>query len=117
MRTGRAPASGTARPDGAGAAASGTGPDRLGCRRCRQLQAEATLRWRAAHPPDRGRLYADARERRRQRIDRWRCTECGAERDRTDRLLCGRCRRKAADKTRAHRQRRAGLHFPHGRVA
>ena len=83
-------------------------PDRLGCRRCRQLQADATMRYRATHPPDRARLYADVHARRRKRIAAGLCGACGGARDRAgERLLwCARCRRRAADKQRAHRRRR-----------
>ena len=79
--------------------------DRLMCRRCRQRQAAATLRYRRAHPPDRGRLYADARERRRRRIAAGLCAECGGERDRGDRKLCERCRDSGAAQSRAYRER------------
>ena len=47
--------------------------DRLTCKRCRRRMADATARHRTAHPPDRERLNADARERRRQRIAAGRC--------------------------------------------
>ena len=43
-------------------------PDRRNCKRCRRRLADASARYRAAHPPDRDRLYADARERRRRYI-------------------------------------------------
>ena len=76
--------------------------DRLACARCRALQAAASNRHRAAHPPDRARLYADVRERRRRRIAAGLCAECGGERDRPHQRLCGRCRRRAADKQRVH---------------
>ena len=80
--------------------------DRLSCARCRALQAGASNRHRAAHPPDRPRLYADVRTRRRKRIAAGRCAECGGERDRPDRRLCECCRRRAAAKTRAYRDRK-----------
>ena len=44
------------------------------------------------------------RGRRRDRIAAGLCPECGGERDRTDRKLCARCRRRAAAKQRAHRR-------------
>ena len=81
-------------------------PDRLACARCRAQQAEATLRYRAAHPPDRARLYADVRERRRRRLAAGLCAECAAPRGRPDRLLCRRCRERAAERTAAYRERR-----------
>ena len=34
------------------------------------------------------------------------CAECGGDRDRDDRKLCARCRRRAADNQRVHRKRR-----------
>ena len=80
--------------------------DRLACRRCRQLQAEATLRYRAAHPPDREKLYADVHARRQQRLAAGLCGECPATVDRADRKLCARCRRRGAAKTRAYRDRK-----------
>ena len=79
--------------------------DRLACARCRRLQAEATLRYRAAHPPDRARLYADVHARRQRRLAAGLCADCGGPRDRADRKLCERCRRLAATATRAYRAR------------
>ena len=81
-------------------------PDRLTCARCRALQAAASNRHRAAHPPDLPRLYADVRARRAEHIAAGLCGECTAPRDRADRRLCGLCRRRAADRARAQRQRR-----------
>ncbi len=80
-------------------------PDRRLCARCRELEVEATARHRAAHPPDREALQADVRRRRRERIAAGLCAECGGERDRPDRKLCARCRRRAADKQQALRDR------------
>ena len=79
-------------------------PDRKRCESCRRRQADAQNRHRAAHPPDRDRLRADVRARRRRYLAAGRCPECGAERDRPDRKLCARCRRRAAAKQRAHRR-------------
>ena len=82
-------------------------PDRKNCARCRRRLADASNRYRDAHPrierqPHRDYLTA----RRRKRIAAGLCTECGGERDRDDRKLCARCRRRAGDKQRAFRCRR-----------
>ena len=50
---------------------------------------------------------ADVRGRRRRYLAAGLCPECGAERDRPDRKLCARCRRRAAAKQRASRASRA----------
>ena len=81
-------------------------PDRKRCESCRRRQADAQNRHRTAHPPDRDRLRADVRARRRRYLAAGLCPECGAERDRPDRKLCGECRRRAADTARAYRARR-----------
>ena len=83
-------------------------PDRLACQTCRRRLADAQNRHRAAHPPDRDRLRADVRARRRRYLAAGLCPECGAERDRPDRRLCARCRDAATVKTRAYRARRRG---------
>ena len=80
-------------------------PDRIGCKRCRRRQADAQNRHRAAHPPDRDRLYADMRERRQRYRAAGLCGDCGGERDRPYRRLCARCRRRAVVKQQAHRNR------------
>ena len=81
-------------------------PDRLGVRAVPGgSRLRLQRRYRAAHPPDRARLYADVRERRRKRIAAGRCAECGGERDRGDRKLCERCRDSGAAQSRAYRER------------
>ena len=81
-------------------------PDRVACEPCRRRQADAQNRHRAAHPPDRDRLRADVRARRRRHLAAGRCPECGGDRDRPDRKLCERCRNAAVAKMRACRARR-----------
>ena len=55
---------------------------------------------------------ADVRGRRRARLAAGRCPECGGHRDRPDRKLCAACRRRAAEKTQAYRDRRAAAARP-----
>ena len=86
--------------------------DRLACKRCRQRLADASNRYRDRHPRAERQQHRDYLAARRAR---WRaaglCPECGGDRDRTDRRLCARCRRRAADKQRAYRRRR-GARLP-----
>ena len=81
--------------------------DRQCCARCRRRLADASNRYRDAHPqverqPHRDYLTA----RRRKRIAAGLCTECGGDRDRAGRKLCARCRRRAADRQERYRRRR-----------
>ena len=76
-------------------------PDRLTCRQCRRRLADATRRYRR-RPGDRTETERRAHRRyQAERRARWiaagRCPVDGAERDRDDRKLCARCRRRAAD--------------------
>ena len=81
--------------------------DRLCCARCRQRLKDASTRYRDRHPQAERQPHRDyLTARRRKWIAAGLCTECGGERDRDDRKSCARCRRRAADKTRAHRRRR-----------
>ena len=96
-------------------------PNRLTCAKCRRRLADAQLRARRAHP-DRT-VAADAAQRahrtarRRQWIAAKLCADCGGERDRTDRRLCAKCRRRSADVTgrfrRAHPARTAAANVVH----
>ena len=82
--------------------------DRLACRKCRRRLADAQNRHRRAHPRTGAALEAhrqDVRERRRRYLAAGQCANCGGARDRDDRKLCARCRRRAAERTAAHRQR------------
>ena len=85
--------------------------DRLSCKRCRRRLADATKRYQDRHGD---RTETERQEHRAylaERRARWTaaglCPECGGERERADRKLCVRCRRRAADRTAAYRTRRA----------
>ena len=78
--------------------------DRLCCARCRRRLADASNRYRDAHPRTERQPHRDCLTARpRKRIAAGLCTECGGERDRDDRKSCVRCRRRAADRQRTHR--------------
>ena len=82
-------------------------PDRQCCARCRRRLADASNRYRDAHPQAERQPHRDyLTARRRKWIAAGLCAECGGERDRDDRRQCVRCRRRAADNQQAHRRRR-----------
>ena len=80
--------------------------DRRCCARCRRRLADASNRYRDAHPRVERQPHREYLAARRAR---WTaaglCTECGGDRDRDDRCLCARCRRRAARNQQAYRRR------------